>query len=99
MCGTCHYMAPEQVDSSGHSFEVDIWAIGVTLYKLLVGAEPFVASSYKEIFELISKNQVEFPDDLDISEAAKDLVLKILRSNPSKCLFVFPNGRTKSFLY
>jgi hypothetical protein len=30
---------------------------------------------------------VEFPADLNISDAAKDLVLKILRSNPSKCLF------------
>jgi polo-like kinase 1 len=44
MCGTPNYMAPELVvndPEEGHSIEVDIWAIGVIIYTLLVGKPPF----------------------------------------------------------
>jgi polo-like kinase 1 len=30
--GTLQYMAPEILDRSGHSFQADIWAIGVVIY-------------------------------------------------------------------
>jgi len=35
-------MAPEIVTKVGYSFEVDSWALGVLLYKLLTGCFPFV---------------------------------------------------------
>jgi len=40
MCGTPNYMAPELVDgknTSGHSYEVDVWSMGVIMYTLLFG--------------------------------------------------------------
>lgn len=42
-CGTPNYMAPELLinNADGHSFEVDIWAIGVVIYTLVFGRPPF----------------------------------------------------------
>lgn len=38
------------LDKSGHSYEVDIWAIGCILYTLLVGKPPFETSSLKVFY-------------------------------------------------
>jgi len=41
-CGTPSYMAPEIVDKKSYDgLKVDVWAIGVVLYKLLTGEYPF----------------------------------------------------------
>lgn len=43
VCGTPNYIAPEVISttSNGHSFEVDIWALGIIMYALLCGKPPF----------------------------------------------------------
>ncbi len=43
-CGTPNYIAPEMLKTKkedGYSFEVDIWALGITIYTLLIGKPPF----------------------------------------------------------
>lgn len=46
--GTPNYIAPEILyKERGHSFEVDVWAIGVIAYTLLVGCPPFQAKTSK----------------------------------------------------
>jgi serine/threonine protein kinase len=41
LCGTVDYLAPETVSQQGHGFEVDLWALGVLAYEMLVGCPPF----------------------------------------------------------
>ena len=42
VCGTPNYMAPEILEGKqGHSYEVDIWALGVIIYTLIIGKPPF----------------------------------------------------------
>lgn len=42
ICGTPNYIAPEVLEGkSGHSFEVDVWSLGVVLYTLVIGKPPF----------------------------------------------------------
>ena len=57
VCGTPNYIAPEVISNTtqGHSFEVDVWAVGVILYTLLVGKPPFedvdAKSTYRRILD------------------------------------------------
>lgn len=39
--GTSYYMSPEVILGKGYSFQVDIWSVGVVLYKLYFGKYPF----------------------------------------------------------
>ena len=40
-CGTPTFLAPEILFGKGHSLEVDIWALGVLIYEIVVGMNPF----------------------------------------------------------
>ncbi|KAF9111722.1 Cell cycle serine/threonine-protein kinase cdc5/MSD2 [Mortierella sp. AM989] len=85
ICGTPNYIAPEILfdTDNGHSFEVDIWSIGVIMYTLLVGKPPFQTSEVKAIYKKIRDNNYVFPDDVPISEEAKSLVAALLTPVPS----------------
>lgn len=39
--GTQFYLAPEIYIGGGYDERVDIWALGVTVYKLITGSTPF----------------------------------------------------------
>ena len=43
-CGTMEYIAPEILNSSEYSKEVDVWALGILLYELLHGQSPFIVN-------------------------------------------------------
>ena len=82
--GTLQYMAPEVVENSESSFEVDIWAIGVIMYYLILGKLPFRGSNQEETKEKIKKVDYTYQKDAIISEAAKDLISQILVKDPIK---------------
>lgn len=84
ICGTPNYIAPEVLGgkTTGHSFEVDIWAIGIMLYALLVGKPPFQAKDVNVIYERIKKTEYLFPVDKPISEEAMTLIKDLLSLNP-----------------
>ena len=56
-CGTPNYIAPEVLDSSiGHSYECDIWAVGVIMFATIIGKPPFETPEVKQTYERIKKN-------------------------------------------
>lgn len=78
-------MAPETLDSSrGHGFEVDIWALGVILYAMLVGKPPFETDSVQKTYRRIRDCHYAFPEHPKISPAAKALVMALLSREPSQ---------------
>ncbi|EAY76207.1 hypothetical protein OsI_04143 [Oryza sativa Indica Group] len=76
--GSAYYIAPEVLKRS-YGPEADIWSVGVILYILLCESE-------HGIFNSILRGQVDFTSDPwpRISASAKDLVRKMLNSDPKK---------------
>ncbi|KAL7113547.1 hypothetical protein ACP275_04G067700 [Erythranthe tilingii] len=88
--GSAYYIAPE-VLKRRYGPEVDIWSVGVMLYILLSGVPPFWAESENGIFNAILRGHVDFSSDPwpSISNGAKDLVRKMLNSDPKQRLSAF----------
>ena len=82
--GTTNYMAPELIKKERYSFEVDVWSLGITIYRLFVGKSPFASKNKDEAREKIKIGKYSFPNDCDISDSAKDLIQKILIVDPSR---------------
>ena len=88
VCGTPNYIAPEILENkhSGHSYEVDYWAIGVIVYTLLIGKPPFETEDVKETYKKITADNYEFPSNVFISDEAKTFIKEILVINPAERL-------------
>ena len=72
ICGTPNYIAPEVLSSKiGHSYEVDLWSIGVILYTMLVGRPPFETSNVKTTYKRIRMNFYTFPDHVSFNDILK----------------------------
>ena len=55
-------------------------------YELLYGTTPFNDENTYTLYEKILNKKIEFPDDIPISDAAKDLILRLLNRNQDKRL-------------
>lgn len=78
-------MAPEMVKNAPHDFKLDIWSLGVLLYELTHGEPPFKGKTEDEKFKNILRNQGMIFDE-GISFEERDLILKILKTNPQERL-------------
>uniref|UniRef100_A0A7N6B2F6 Rho-associated protein kinase n=1 Tax=Anabas testudineus TaxID=64144 RepID=A0A7N6B2F6_ANATE len=82
--GTPDYISPEVLQSQGgegyYGRECDWWSVGVFIYELLVGETPFYAESLVGTYGKIMnhKNSLVFPDDVEMSQNAKDLICAFL---------------------
>ena len=77
-CGEEGYQAPEVLEGDGHSFSVDFWALGVLIYEMLIGKNPFENQSredYKSDWAL------HFPEY--VSKKARDLISRLLCRDPA----------------
>ncbi|KAL7722549.1 non-specific serine/threonine protein kinase [Entamoeba marina] len=86
--GTDEYLAPEIVNQEDHTASVDWWTLGVLLYEMLYGRNPFVGVSKRDTFRKITESKIQFPPlhRYTISKKAKDLMRKLLNPNPTNRL-------------
>ena len=95
LCGTPDYLAPEIITSKGHNKSCDYWALGILIYEMTVGDVPFYADDPMMIYQLILRHDLQFP--YKMSKGCKDIVSKLLNSNPSKRLGNL-KGQTKDVI-
>ena len=91
LCGTPNYIAPEVLEgpAEGHSYEVDVWALGVIVYTLLFGKPPYESNNVKLTYKKIMNNKFSYPENSGISAFAKDLIDRMLVLNPIMRLSIF----------
>lgn len=83
-CGTPIYLAPEMIKEIGHDEFLDIWCIGVLTFELLTGFPPFSGSNMSVLSDNIIKGKIVWPQDINLE--AKDLLSKILKTDPKERL-------------
>jgi len=72
------------IAAAPHDENVDLWCLGVLLYEFLVGQPPFMSEGTNETYRRIKLVDLKFPPN--VSDEAKDLVVKLLQKEPSKRL-------------
>uniref|UniRef100_A0A6Q2ZBY5 Calcium/calmodulin-dependent protein kinase type IV n=1 Tax=Esox lucius TaxID=8010 RepID=A0A6Q2ZBY5_ESOLU len=91
VCGTPGYCAPEILRGNAYGPEVDMWSVGVILYILLCGFEPFFDPRGDQyMYSRILNCDYEFVSPWwdEVSLNAKDLVRKLIVQDPHKRLTV-----------
>lgn len=81
-CGSPCYAAPEMIAGNHYvGTEVDTWSCGIILFALVCGYLPFEDPDTTELYKKILIGKYRLPEF--ISPGARDLITKILISNPS----------------
>ena len=82
-CGSPCYAAPEMVTGKKYFGDtVDIWSSGIVLFSMVCGYLPFEDDDQTLLFHKIAKGLFTLPSFL--SNSCKDLIKKILVTNPKK---------------
>ena len=87
--GTLVYCSPEVLKNK-YDQKCDIWSCGVIMYLLLCGKFPFSGKSEEEITKKILFGKLNFNSKQfqNVSESAKDLIIKCLNKDKNKRITV-----------
>ena len=87
--GTPYYMAPEMVRGN-FNYASDVWSIGVILFIMVTGKQPFRGKSKEEVFEKIKRGAYDKNTltRAKCSKEVKDLIKKMLVTEHSKRITV-----------
>lgn len=86
--GTPDYLAPETISGSGQDEVSDWWSLGCILFECLFGYPPFHADTPDEVFQNILSRKIDWPpeDAVEISDEARDLMNRLMCTDPTKRL-------------
>jgi serine/threonine protein kinase len=70
-------MAPEMVNRKDYGKEVDVWALGVLIFKVCAGEYPFRGITDKKLFKQINECKPDYP--FYFSDELINLLIKIFR--------------------
>ena len=84
-CGSPCYAAPEMIEGKQTRYDpllIDIWSAGIVLFVMLAGYLPFCDADTAKLYKKILIGNYKTPSW--VSNDAKDLLQKILMTNPNK---------------
>jgi len=82
--GTPQYMSPEQVKGEGTDPRSDIFSLGVVLYEMLEGMNPFAADTpHTVIYNILEKEPPPLEGKAYILPGLKEVLDKALRKDPA----------------
>ena len=77
--GTPAYAAPELIVHDDYDEKVDIWAIGVIMFNMLTGTEPFQGKTKSDLYEEIKFKKIKF--DAIKDEQMREFISKFFDRN------------------
>mmetsp|Transcript_6986 Transcript_6986/g.13611 ORF Transcript_6986/g.13611 Transcript_6986/m.13611 type:complete len:368 (+) Transcript_6986:297-1400(+) len=85
--GTPLYMSPELVKELPYDHTSDLWSLGVILYELYKGEPPFYTTSIYSLINLIVKEPVKWPQDMEAKAPDfKGFLKGLLQKDPKRRL-------------
>merc|ERR1712154_510329 len=87
-CGTPCYVAPEVLSENEYNYKCDIWSLGVIMFVMVTGYQPFDAHLLSNVFMNIKRGKynVDTKEWRALSKDAKDLIGCLLEIDPEKRL-------------
>lgn len=83
--GTRGYMAPEVMKYQPYDNKVDIWALGVCLYRMIYGDLPYNSQNQYDMLQKMNKYEINFNvKGVECSKGLQELIKKMLNPNPKK---------------
>ncbi len=92
MAGTPEYVAPETLNQTPQGFGVDVWALGVFLFEMLVGRTPFSEPTRSKLYKNVLNSSIRWPrpelGEPQLRESVVNLLNRIFIVDPEKRITV-----------
>ena len=79
LCCTPSYVAPEYVQGKAVDWRADLYSLGVVLYEMITGKNPFKASSAHEMLDCHTTQEVDLSE---IKGPMKEIINRCLMKKP-----------------
>ncbi|KAK2849819.1 hypothetical protein Q7C36_008602 [Tachysurus vachellii] len=83
-CGTPNYKSPEMIQDLEYGTSVDWWALGVIMYEMMTGCEPFHDDNREKMYKSILFAEPYYPSFLSIKVVS--VIKAFLEKNPENRL-------------
>jgi len=81
ICGSLMYMAPELLIAKSFNIRADLWSVGIIMYELLYGTNPFgYPKGIPQLIDMVNKQQIQFENIY--SKNCMDLIKSLLVFEP-----------------
>ena len=81
--GSIAYLSPERLESGDMDAHADFWAVGVVLYEMIAGIQPFRAAETRRLEQLIRSLEPPTPLDGRCPDGLRAIIAKLLAGKPA----------------